>query len=213
VNIIMRNPILKVISLVLAVTLWLFVKSKSGGEVELVAPLEFFRVPTNLIVTQVSEDAINVRISGPLSPLEGVPSQDARARIDLSRARPGVNTFDILPDNFTIPLGSKITQISPSSVKVELDRVTEKIVPVKAAVRGRPARGYRIVKITVDPPYINLWGANSQLVNLREVQTEEVDISGLREPVVLEVSLRLGDLRLKEGAPGAVKVAVTVKEE
>ncbi|RLB04071.1 MAG: YbbR-like domain-containing protein, partial [Deltaproteobacteria bacterium] len=39
-RIITKNPILKVISLILAIILWLFVKSERGGEVGLVVPLE-----------------------------------------------------------------------------------------------------------------------------------------------------------------------------
>lgn len=212
-KIITKNPTIKIISLILAVILWVFVKSKSGGEVGLVVPLEFYRVPANAIVTQVTEEAINVRINGSFLQLERLPTREIRARIDLSRARPGTNSFDILPDNFNIPRGLEVTQISPSSVKVELDRVMEKVVHVKAAVKGRPARGYRISKISVDPPYITLLGARSQLGGLTEVSTEIVDISGLKETVRVEAPLRIGELRLKKDVKRTIMVTVTLKEE
>jgi YbbR domain-containing protein len=213
VNVITKNPTLKAISLILAVILWLFVKSTSEGEVGMVVPIEFFRCPSSLIVTQVSEDAITVRIMGPLSQVDRVSTREGKARIDLSDARPGTNTFDILPDNFTIPKALKIMQISPSSIKVEIDRVMDKVVRVKAVVKGEPAPGYRVAKIVVDPPSINLQGARSHLAGLREVLTEEVDISGLRETLKLEVPLRLTDFCLKEGVKGTVKVIVAVKQE
>ncbi len=212
-NFITKNPTLKIISLVLALILWVFVKSKSGGEVGLVVPLEFYRVPSNVIVTQVTDEAINVRVNGSFMQLERLPTREIRARIDLSRARPGTNSFDILPDNFNIPRGLKVTQISPSSVKVELDRVMESIVQVKAAVKGRPARGYRVSKISVDPPYITLQGARSQLTGLKEVSTEVVDISGLKETVRVAAPLRIGELRLKKDVKRTATVTVTVKEE
>ena len=208
-----KNPTLKVISLILAIILWIFVKSKSGGEVGLVVPLEFYRVPANLIVTQVTDEAINVRINGSFMQLERLPTREVRARIDLSRARPGTNSFDILPDNFNIPKTLEVTQISPSSVKVEIDRVVDKVVHVKALVKGRPARGHRITKISVDPPYISLQGARSQLTGLKEVSTEEVDISDLKETVEVEAPLRIADLRLKKAVKRTVKVNVVVKEE
>jgi YbbR domain-containing protein len=212
-NFITKNPTLKIISLVLALILWVFVKSKSGGEVGLVVPLEFYRVPSNVIVTQVTDEAINVRVNGSFMQLERLPTREIRARIDLSRARPWTNSFDILPDNFNIPRGLKVTQISPSSVKVELDRVMESIVQVKAAVKGRPARGYRVSKISVDPPYITLQGARSQLTGLKEVSTEVVDISGLKETVRVAAPLRIGELRLKKDVKRTATVTVTVKEE
>lgn len=212
-NVITKNPTLKIISLILAIILWIFVKSKSGGEVGLVVPLEFYRVPSSLIVTHVTDEAINVRINGSVIQLQRLPTREIRALIDLSRARPGKNSFDILPDNFNIPKVLEVTQISPSSVKVELDRVIDKIVHVKAVVKGRPARGYRVLKISIDPPYINLQGARSQLTGLKEVSTEEVDISGLNETVEVEAPLRIADLRLTKGVQRTVKVTVTVKEE
>jgi YbbR domain-containing protein len=210
-KIITNNPTLKVISLILAIILWMFVKSKSGGEIGLVVPLEFSRVPQNLIVTKLSEDAVNVRIIGALSQLERLSTKEVRARIDFSRARPGVNTFDILPDNFNIPETLRITQISPSSIKIELDRVIDKVVHVKPVVKGRLARGYRISKITTEPPYITLQGATSQLANMKEVLTEEIDVSGLKETVQVEVPLRVTGIRLKKGVERTVKVTVVIE--
>jgi len=208
-----QNPVLKIIALILAVILWLFVKSERGGEVGLVVPLELYRLPSRLIVTRVTEEAINVRINGPLSQLERLSTREIRAKVDLSRAKPGPNSFDILPNNLNVPQGLKVTQISPSSVKVDLDRIADKIVRVKALVKGRPAKGHRVIKISVDPSYINLQGAHTQLIKLREVSTEEVDISGLKETVKVEVPLRLTDLRLKKGVEKRVKVIVEIKGE
>lgn len=212
-KIITKNLTLKVISLILAVILWLFVKSTSEGEVGLMVPLEFFGVPSSLIVTEVSEDAVMVRIMGPLSQLERLSTKEGRARIDLSGARPGTNTFHILPDNLNLPSALKITQISPSSIRVELDRVVNKVVHVKVVMKGKPAPGYRVTKIIVDPPAINLQGARRQLEDLQEVLTEEIDLTGLRETQEIEVALRLTDLKLTEGIKDTVKIIVAVKKE
>ena len=212
-NFITKNTTIKVISLVLAIILWVFVKSKSGGEVGLVVPLEFYRVPPNLIVTNVTDEAINVRIGGSVIQLQRLSTREIRARIDLSRARPGTNTFDILPDNFNISKALDITQISPSSVKVDLDHVIEKTLHLKPVVQGKPADGYRVSKITVDPPYINLQGARGQLTGIKEVATEAVDISDLTESVEVEVPLRIADLRLKKAVKRTATVTIVVEEE
>jgi YbbR domain-containing protein len=212
-KVITKNPTLKVISLILAIILWLFVKSTSEGEVGLQIPLEFFHCPSNLMVTQVSADGITVRLVGPLLQLQRLSRNEKKARIDLSSAREGINTFDISADNFTFPQSFKLTQISPSAIKVEMDRVIDKVVWVKAVVEGEPAPGYRVTEIVVDPPFLNLQGARNQLKGLQEVLTEEIDISGVRETVKLEVPLRVADLSLKEGVKNKVAVIVTVRHE
>lgn len=212
-NFITKNTTIKIISLILAIILWVFVKSKSGGEVGLVVPLEFYRVPANLIVTTVTDEAINVRITGSVIQLQRLPTREMRVRIDLSRARPGTNSFDILPDNFNISKALDITQISPSSVKVELDHVLEKMVHVKPVVQGKPARGYRVSKITVEPPFINLQGAEGQLTGLKEIMTEEVNVSDLKETVEVAVPLQLADLRLKKAVKRIVTVTIVIEGE
>ncbi len=212
-KVITKNPALKAISLILAIILWLFVKSTSEGEVGLQVPLEFFRCPSGLIVTHVSEDAITVRIMGHLSQVEQLSAGEGKARIDLSNAKAGTNTFALSADNFVIPKTLKITQISPSTITVELDPVMGKVVRVKAVVKGKPAAGYRVARIVVDPPSIKLRGARSHLAQLQEVSTEEIDISGLKETLRGEVALRIADLRLKEAVKGTVRVIVVVKEE
>ena len=179
----------------------------------LVVPLEFYLVPPSFIVTNVTDEAINVRINGSFMQLERLSTREIRARIDLSRARPGTNSFDILPDNFNISKTLDITQISPSSVKVELDHVIEKMVHVKPAVKGKPARGYRVTKMSVNPPYINLQGARGQLTGLKEVSTEEVDISDLKETVEVEVPMRIADLRLKKAVKRTVKITIVIEEK
>jgi YbbR domain-containing protein len=212
-KVITKNPTLKVISLVLAVILWLFVKNTSEGEVGMQVPLEFYRCPSGLIVTRVSDEAITVRIMGSLSQVERLSAGEGKARIDLSGASAGANTFAISPDNFSIPKTLKITQISPSYIKVELDRVIDKVVRVRAVVKGEPAPGYRIARIVVEPAAIRLQGARSHVAELKEVPTEEIDISGRRKTLKAEVALRFAELRLKEGVKGTVKVMIVVKPE
>ena len=207
------NPLLKIISLVLAIILWLFVRSEGSGELGLVVPLELYGLSSDLIVTNVTEEAINVRINGPRSQTERLSTKDIRVRINLSGAKFGANAFDILPDKLSVPQGLRVSQISPSSIKVTLDKVVDKIVRVKAVVKGKPAGGYRGAKISVDPIHINLQGARNQLLGVREVLTEEVDISGLKESIKVDVPLRLSGLKLKQGIEKKVRVVVEIREE
>lgn len=208
-----KNPAIKIIAIILAVILWLFVKSEMGGEMELMVPLELYDLPSQLIVTHVTAQTINIRINGPFSQLDRFSTKEIRAKVDLSRARPGPNSFDILPSNFSIPQGLGVTQISPSSIKVELDRIVDKTVRVMATVRGSPAKGFRVIRISIDPPHVNLQGARTQLVGIKEVSTGEVDISGLKETVEFEVPLVLSDLKLKKGIDKRVKITIEIRKE
>jgi hypothetical protein len=54
-------------------------------------------------------------------------------------------------------------------------------------------------------------GAASQLANMKEVLTEEIDVSGLKETVNVEVPLRVTGIRLKKGVERTVKVKVVIE--
>ncbi len=205
-----KNPLLKIISLLLAVVLWAFVKGRSGTEVSLTVPLELEAVPANLVVTHVSDESINVRLVGPISQLSRLSEQHVRAKLDLSQAKAGVNTFELRSRDLTLAKGVKVIQMSPSSVRVELDRVTERVVAVKAQVRGEPAPGYRIGSVFVNPPFVSVVGGRSQLAVISDLKTEEIDITGARSTVVVDAPLKIEGVRVKDNKK-TVQVTVNIK--
>ncbi len=65
-------------------------------------------------------------------------------------------------------------------------------VPVVPQTRGRPADGYRVSSISVDPPTVTLRGSPQALQKLPGyIETEPLDISGATQDIVERLPLRI----------------------
>jgi hypothetical protein len=70
-----------------------------------------------------------------------------------------------------------------------IDRLMERIVPIKEAIHGTPAEGYIVEKVTIEPRNVTVKGIRTDLLKLRYVYTEPIDVSGLQESRVVETRL------------------------
>lgn len=205
-----KNLPLKLISILLAVILWYFVVSERSGETAISIPLDFRNIPTALIIIKNPEESINVRISGPATRLRGLSPKNVKAIIDLSDARPGVATFAIEPEQITLPRGMRVTMVSPASIVLRFDSLFKKNLPVEALLVGKPSEGYKLTGVGIDPPVIEIVGAQGELRGLRSIPTEEVDISGLKKDSVKKAPLDLRGLHVKSVSREEVKVSLRI---
>jgi len=186
-----ENLGLKLLSLILAFFLWLFVKGSMREEVAVMVPVELEKVPSALCVRGIDPPSVTVRLRGVLNQLNRLRLEEMSARLDLSGAQSGTNTFLLRPDDFSLPPGIEVLRISPSEVKVRLSPLTTKRVRVRA-------------------PFVLLKGPLEELKGLEEVETEEVDVGGIKEDLEVEVPLRLGGLPVR-CEPKKVKVKVELE--
>lgn len=202
-----ENLGLKVLSLILAFFLWLFVKGGMREEVAVMVPVELEKVPSTLCVRGIDPPSVTIRLGGVLSQLNRLRLDEMSVRLNLSGARPGINTFLLRPGDFSLPPGVEILRISPSEVKVRLSTLTSKRVKVRVALRGTPAEGFSVKEVKVEPPSVLLKGPWEELKRLEEVDTEEVDIKGIKGDFEVEVPIRLEGLPIR-CEPNKVKVKV-----
>lgn len=91
-------------------------------------------------------------------------------------------------------VGTSALSVSADLVQVtvpveELEGFAQK--PITVNWVGMPAPGYRLLNVTVEPSSVLVTGRPIQLDNLTRLQTETIDISGLKESFTQEVTLDL----------------------
>jgi YbbR domain-containing protein len=64
-------------------------------------------------------------------------------------------------------------------VRLRLETLARKTLPVKAELSGRPARGYRIQKVETTPSSVMVEGPANMVRRLEYVQTSKIDINGI----------------------------------
>jgi len=175
------NLIIKMFSLLFAVVLWMYASTRGQSEINFVVPLELRDMPTGMMLVGGAPHPVDVRLMGDEMTISALSSNDVGAFISLAGASPGETLYSLTSANIKAPPSVTITRVSPAEVRLRLDRVLQKQVPVKVKLKGRPARGYRLKEVNSVPESVFATGPKAEMDRLDEVVTEPLDISGLTE--------------------------------
>jgi YbbR domain-containing protein len=203
-----RHLGLKLLSLGLAVLLWMAVAGEEIVERGLRVPLELQQLPANVELSGDVPSAVDVRVRGASDALSRVGAGDVVAVLDLRAARPGRRLFPLTPDQVRVPVGVEIVQVTPSAVAMTFEASATRMVPVQPSVDGRPAPGFVVGTLTADPATVEVVGPESVVKRATEVLTEPVLIAGARDRVKETVTIGVLDpaLRLKSAKTAVVTV-------
>jgi YbbR domain-containing protein len=133
--------------------------------------------------------------------------------VDLSQSAPGQNYFRLTVDNIRAPLGTEITKISPSSIRLQLEAVKTGSVQVKAKLTGKLPKSLRLKSIWVEPAFIILQGPETVLTKTRELFTDPLDLSQIQESRKVSIGLDIESpqIHLAPNQPSRVVVEIQVE--
>lgn len=207
------RPGLLVLALAIAIFLWGIASGTTSIERGYDIPVQLTKLNEDLVVTDQSVDAINIRVMGSKAAFRNVTPDRYIYSIDVSGGKPGVAVYDVDVSRIDWPRGAKPVSHAPSRVQVRFEKRGRKAVEVRADLEGEPAPGFRLTSVRVDPPKVWLAGARSQVMRLDEVVTETINVSGLKTDEEKEVRVNLGGgtVWMEESQP--VKVLVRIEPE
>ena len=205
-----RHLGLKLLSVVLAVLLWMTVSGEETVERGLRVPLELQQFPAGLEIMGDVPATVDVRIRGGMGVLGRLGVGDVVAMLDLRNARPGQRLFTVTPEQVRKPFGVEVVQILPSAVAMTFESSKSKPVKVVPAVDGSPAPGFVVGRLIADPASVEIVGPESAVKRASEAMTEPISVWGAREQVRETVSIGMLDpaLRIKNPRPAAVTVQI-----
>ena len=201
------------LALVIAVILWGLAQGASSIERAYDVPIELASLSEELVVTDQTPKNINVRIMGSQASLRNVDSTKLLYSIDVSGSKPGEAEFEVDVSNVSLPRGARIVSRSPSRIFIDFEPRGRKSVGIRVDTSGTLPEGYVLERVEVLPSHVWLTGARRQVLRLREVVTEPVDLSGFNAKEELEVSLILGagTVRMENEEP--VRVVLHIAPE
>ena len=206
------NLVPKGIAFALVLVLWGFIAGQQRTEMWLTVPLEYRNIPTNMEIAGELVNKVEVGIRGPRGVISGVSQDQVRAHIDLSQGLRGLNYARITTDNIRIPVGTEVTKINPSSMRIRLEDVKTRSVQVKAQFIGKLPQPLRLETVWVEPHFVVLQGPESRLTKVREVLTEPIDLSSITENTKISVGVDVNfpQIRLAPNQPSHVAVEIKI---
>jgi YbbR domain-containing protein len=206
------NLWMKLLALAFATALWFLVVGESGTEIGFLISLELKDIPQDMVVTNNPPREIEVRVTGPKTLLSSLSPGQISAIIDLSNVPPGVNRYNLIPEDIKAPRGISVIRLNPSLIKVALEKLQTKKLPVKVKLSGKPAKGYKVKEININPDMVEVLGIKSQLKKLKSVTTSTLNIENLDSDKNTSVSIITPESRLSKISPDTVEVTVIIEE-
>jgi len=206
-----RNLGLKVLSVILAAGVWLYVNSQGQVTVNFSVPIEPVHLGADLVLGEMDQDAAQVRLTGRENVLARISARHLHAYLDLATAVAGEQWIPLGPGDVQVPELVEVTRVTPHQVRARLERRMTRTLPITADVVGQPGPGVRVVTVTVEPPEIALSGPESAFYGLNRLTTQPVDIGGIIDTVRREARLDLAGRRLERPEQQPIYVRITVE--
>jgi len=211
-NNVLHNLGLKLLSLALAVALWLALAGEPVSEVALDVPISFHNMPGNLEISSESIPKAQIRLRGPDRVIRRLQPSDVYAEIDLANVKPGERTFDLTGTEINHPRELSIVQVVPSDVHLAFDLRLTREVPVQPRVIGSFAEGYRISQVQVEPPTVRVVGPKQRVEAIESATTDPMDITGAITRMTFMRHPYVQDPLIQVASPGRVRITVVMEK-
>ena len=190
-QVIKDNLLLKFVSLIVATILFVMLNAESSTPVEVEFPVSY-TVPADFVLIGHPPSSVSTTLKGPWTRFQSFRQGDMQpVVVDLSQmGETGTIRHVVSTSDIQAPLGLQPVSIRPSEWDITIDRLVERSVPVEVAMPHRPAFGYEIVDMRVEPSEVRVVGPQSSMMNLDYVQTRTIDVRGREDDLKVDVALR-----------------------
>ena len=201
------------VSLIFITGVWFTVSRGLDALVTLNIPLEYMNRKPAMELVSASTNSVSVELSGSGALIKSLRPDQVRARLDLSKAIAGKNSFTITADNITLPPGIILKNITPSEVAVDLDVTIEKQLPVQVDWVGKLPQDLTLVEAQLDPERVTLIGGKRILDPMDTIYTEKVPLDTLKEEgsLVAKLALRPASLKVADDSRDKVTIKYVTK--
>ena len=185
--------LLKIITLGLAIVLWLVVQGRQ--QLEISSKLDVLLVPDKTLALKVPEVITkDITIRGPRAMVEGLDHQPLKATVFLP-AEKGINRIRIEKGFLDQKWDSRMDlTIHEPYITVDVDTKISKTLPIKVVLQGTPGEGHQVEKISSTPRNVTLSGASSLINELSQIKTSAVSIQNRTKDFTEEVDLEMPSL-------------------
>lgn len=208
-GILTKNISWKLLSLGLAILLWMVVVRDPELHTTVPVPVLYRGMPQSLELSGELQDHVQVELRGPASQLTPQELTDAAVVLDLGAVeKPGDRTYTIEPSNVILPPGVKLSRAVPSQIRLHFERRVSRRVPVRVRFSGGPPGGFEVVSSSVAPDSLAIVGPESNVKLIAFVDTDSIDLSNVFGPAEFKVNVYVADAQVRFEEPPQVTVRV-----
>ena len=212
---------LKIVFLVVAVVLWLFVATGSTYVHELGVPISFEGIRQGRVLADEVPKRALVRYRGSGRDfLRALLTSDLRLILDLQTITEYYNFalqsyFESHPEGIHTPRGLELELleiISPDTIRIRLDAFARKNVPIVSRVEVKTEQGYTVVGgVQLRPATAEISGPKNTIDGISAVHTEPTVFENSSHDVSKSVRIEALEEPLVNVSPGRLQVFASVQ--
>ncbi|MDR1660176.1 MAG: YbbR-like domain-containing protein [Desulfovibrio sp.] len=187
-----------VIAVLTSISIWYMVSVRERRETQIDIIVDYFGIPSNLVVTDGLVNKVTVRLRGPETLLRTFTQQRLVRTVNLSNIRKGATTVPLTSETlWQTAQAFEVVDIQPSRIVVRADKLVERSVPLRY-VLDSPLRGDALTvgEISMTPPTVVLRGPEKVVAGISSL------------PVTITLDPKAAGSRVKESitldTPGLV---------
>lgn len=181
-----KNLTAKIIALVLAAILWIYVMNEQNPPIEasFTVPVEVRNASTNLVVEDMPDTA-RVKLRGPRSIIAGVLTKDIKCYMDLRGLPEGRHNVKITAQ---VPSSLELVETTPDKATIKLDTAVSKQIPIEIRLVGTASGGAVVSRVTASNEKATVEGPKTVVESVTRVAAV-VDLSGRSSDFSADVPL------------------------
>jgi len=193
----LKNIDIKLLSLFLAIILWLYIASGENPIIENFIDISLTQnnLSEDLVIKEFPAN-VSIGIEGPKNIINNISSNQISGVVNFSEiSKEGLYKMNV---EVVAPKRTQITRIIPSEIKVEVERILTKEVEVEYSLIGIPEKGYSLAdEPQLNPSKVKIIGAQSVLESVKQTICA-IDISGIKEDLNRMIKVKVVDVNGNE---------------
>ncbi len=188
INIIKDNFWLKLISLFIAIFIWIYVIGGKKYDINLHAGLKIYALPKGLAISNTLPKKIIVKLRGSKISFMKL-NKKIYFRINGSSLLSKKNTLILGQSYLNLPSGIRVVRIYPKIIPVIISRVVVKYIKILPIFKGKFQKGYYLKNISFFPQYVKIKGPEDIVDNLSVITTKKINISNFKNNETVRIKL------------------------
>lgn len=190
---------LRIFAVITSFLLWMYVLSSAQTQIEKKVNIKYVLPESYSIVNKVTRN-ISYTIKGPRAIVRNLLTKEMVVEANVKNIfKEKQLSYEISLNNASLsfPFGVEVISYEPKRVKIELDKKLSKKVAVKLKVYGDLPSDHKLIQSQIIPKVITIEGPATILSEVKELQTQLFNWSGITQSDSIKLAINSKDERIK----------------
>jgi YbbR domain-containing protein len=204
-----ENVPAKIVSVVIAMLLWVALVDEPELIETVTVPLEYRNLASTLDLSPDAPGRIQLQVRGSRSRLNEVSPEKTNIVLDLAgMVEPSSRTFTIQEGTINLPPRVSLVRAMPAQVRVKLERRVTREVAVAVVFENNDK--LKVAAVEVSPANVVIVGPESRVKEATALSTEPIDLTAVDLTKPIRRNVLLADPETSFLGPSVVTVKVSV---